>query len=149
MTRRGHVAGDQQRGAATDDSVGIVVYAGAAGTVLSPTSGAQHGTITEAIRHLRAGGSTHGAAGIRAAYELPRSATIEGGINRVILVEVQANRLIGYENRILDRRDFNDDRVRAGRSRHLRRPVAPHRACGADREDPAADRGAGVEARED
>ena len=43
------------------DRVAIVVYAGAAGLVLDPTSGADKETILEALSRLEAGGSTAGA----------------------------------------------------------------------------------------
>ena len=46
------------------DTVSIVVYAGAAGLVLPPTSGEQKLKITRAIESLTAGGSTAGGAGI-------------------------------------------------------------------------------------
>ena len=68
-----------------EDSVGIVVYAGAAGTLLEPTSGDQKGVILAAIDGLGAGGSTAGAEGIQAAYALAEAHFREGGINRVIL----------------------------------------------------------------
>ena len=67
------------------DSVAIVVYAGAAGVALEPTRGSQKRRILEAIDSLRAGGSTAGAEGIRKAYELARESFQEGGANRVIL----------------------------------------------------------------
>ncbi|MGC9506010.1 vWA domain-containing protein [Baaleninema sp.] len=68
-----------------DDSVSIVVYAGAAGVVLEPTSGDDKDTILDAIAQLEAGGSTAGSEGIRRAYDLARSQFVEGGNNRVIL----------------------------------------------------------------
>jgi len=52
-----------------NDRVAIVVYAGAAGLVLPPTSGSDHPTILAAIEKLRAGGSTNGGQGIHLAYE--------------------------------------------------------------------------------
>ena len=67
------------------DKVAIVVYAGAAGTVLESTSGDKHHAITDALARLSAGGSTNGGAGILSAYSLARQSFIEGGINRVIL----------------------------------------------------------------
>lgn len=67
------------------DSISIVVYAGAAGMVLPPTSGAQKDKILATLSHLEAGGSTAGGAGIRLAYRLARQNFIEGGNNRVIL----------------------------------------------------------------
>jgi Ca-activated chloride channel family protein len=68
-----------------EDHVSIVVYAGASGLVLPPTSGAQKGTIEEALQSLRAGGSTAGGAGIELAYRVADEGYVEGGINRVIL----------------------------------------------------------------
>jgi Ca-activated chloride channel homolog len=67
------------------DRVAIVVYAGAAGVVLEPTSGANQPAILEAMERLEAGGSTHGADGIVRAYELARRSFVDEGVNRVIL----------------------------------------------------------------
>ncbi|MBK6435586.1 MAG: VWA domain-containing protein [Rhodanobacteraceae bacterium] len=67
------------------DRISIVVYAGSAGLVLPPTSGAEHETILAAFDRLSAGGSTNGAAGIELAYQQAKRAYIEGGVNRVIL----------------------------------------------------------------
>ena len=67
------------------DQVSIVVYAGAAGMVLPPTSGAQKTTILSTLSRLEAGGSTAGGAGIQLAYKLARENFIEHGNNRVIL----------------------------------------------------------------
>ena len=55
-----------------EDRVAIVVYAGAAGLVLPPTSGADKATILEAIDRLHAGGSTAGGAGIKLAYDVAK-----------------------------------------------------------------------------
>jgi Ca-activated chloride channel family protein len=65
------------------DKVAIVVYAGAAGVVLDPTSSRDQ--VVEAVKRLRAGGSTAGAQGIRLAYDVARRSMVDGGINRVIL----------------------------------------------------------------
>ena len=65
------------------DRVSVVVYAGAAGLVLEPTS--DECQIRIAIESLRAGGSTAGGAGIQLAYNVARSSFIEDGVNRVIL----------------------------------------------------------------
>jgi len=67
------------------DKVAIVVYAGAAGVVLEPTSGDQKIKIEEALSKLNAGGSTAGGQGIKLAYEIACENYIEGGNNRVIL----------------------------------------------------------------
>lgn len=68
-----------------DDTIALVAYAGAAGTVLPPTPVSEAARIRSALDGLRAGGSTAGAAGIRAAYDLARREFRDGGINRVIL----------------------------------------------------------------
>ena len=68
-----------------EDHVAIVVYAGAAGLVLPPTSGDQKQVILHAIDRLHAGGSTAGGAGIRLAYEVARAYHRRDGNNRVIL----------------------------------------------------------------
>ncbi|MBX2846225.1 MAG: VWA domain-containing protein, partial [Saprospiraceae bacterium] len=68
-----------------EDQVAIVVYAGAAGMVLPPTSGAEKMKLKEAINNLNAGGSTAGGAGIKLAYKTALKSFIEGGNNRVVL----------------------------------------------------------------
>lgn len=68
-----------------EDSVSLVVYAGASGVVLEPTAGDETRKISAALDRLQAGGSTNGAAGIDLAYAMAEQAFIEGGINRVIL----------------------------------------------------------------
>ncbi len=67
------------------DTVGIVVYAGAVGTVLEPTPVREKATILKALRTLRPGGSTAGAAGIERAYELAERSFRKGGVNRILL----------------------------------------------------------------
>ncbi|MCB9701212.1 MAG: von Willebrand factor type A domain-containing protein [Myxococcales bacterium] len=68
-----------------EDRVAIVVYAGAAGVVLPPTSGADKATIHAALGRLEAGGSTAGGAGIELAYKLAQRSFRRGAVNRVIL----------------------------------------------------------------
>jgi Ca-activated chloride channel homolog len=68
-----------------EDRVGIVVYAGASGVVLDPTSGTHRAEIKDALNRLHAGGSTNGGAGIELAYRLAQRHFVEGGINRVVL----------------------------------------------------------------
>jgi Ca-activated chloride channel family protein len=68
-----------------EDTVSIVVYAGAAGLVLPATSGADKRTILDALDHLQAGGSTAGAAGIELAYKVAKDNFKSDGNNRVIL----------------------------------------------------------------
>ncbi|MGB1540467.1 MAG: vWA domain-containing protein, partial [Rickettsiales bacterium] len=68
-----------------DDTVAIVVYAGAAGTVLEPTKVSEKGKIFSALENLSAGGSTAGGEGIRQAYNLAEAHFDKDGVNRVIL----------------------------------------------------------------
>jgi len=68
-----------------NDRVAIVVYAGAAGLVLPPTSGTEQNTILAAVENLRAGGSTNGGQGIHLAYATARQNFIRHGTNRVLL----------------------------------------------------------------
>ncbi|MCF7789982.1 MAG: von Willebrand factor type A domain-containing protein [Prosthecobacter sp.] len=67
------------------DRVTMVVYAGSSGVVLPPTGGEKKEEILAAINRLSAGGSTHGSAGIKLAYEQAVAGFIKGGVNRVIL----------------------------------------------------------------
>ena len=67
------------------DRVAIVVYAGAAGLVLEPTSGSDKKKIIEALDKLEAGGSTAGGAGINLAYAVAKQNFQTNGNNRVIL----------------------------------------------------------------
>jgi len=67
------------------DKISIVVYAGAAGLVLPPTSGADKIKIKDALDRLEAGGSTAGGAGIKLAYKTAKENFEQGGNNRVIL----------------------------------------------------------------
>ena len=68
-----------------EDRVAIAVYAGAEGLALPSTPASNKGAILSAIESLAPGGSTHGSAGIRLAYETAAASYIEGGVNRVIL----------------------------------------------------------------
>lgn len=67
------------------DKVSIIVYAGAAGVVLEPTSGDKKEKIINALDNLNAGGSTAGGAGIELAYKLAQQNFKKKGNNRVIL----------------------------------------------------------------
>ncbi|MEO5948489.1 MAG: von Willebrand factor type A domain-containing protein [Chitinophagaceae bacterium] len=67
------------------DKISMVVYAGAAGIVLSPTSGSEKTKIKDAIDKLEAGGSTAGGAGIKLAYKTAQENFVKNGNNRVIL----------------------------------------------------------------
>ena len=68
-----------------EDRVAICVYAGAAGVVLEPTSGANKDKIMDAINRLEAGGSTAGGEGIELAYATAQKYFNANGNNRVIL----------------------------------------------------------------
>ncbi|WP_417860464.1 YfbK domain-containing protein [Winogradskyella sediminis] len=67
------------------DKVSIVVYSGAAGVVLEPTSGHKKEVIISALDNLNAGGSTAGGEGIELAYKLAEKNFKKTGNNRVIL----------------------------------------------------------------
>ncbi len=67
------------------DKVSIVVYAGAAGKVLDPTSGDEKMKILGALENLSAGGSTAGGEGLKLAYKIAGENFAEGGNNRIIL----------------------------------------------------------------
>ncbi|WP_417199678.1 YfbK domain-containing protein [Bizionia sp.] len=67
------------------DYVSIVVYAGAAGVVLEPTSGIEKEKIIAALDKLQSGGSTAGGRGIELAYSLAEKNFKKNGNNRVIL----------------------------------------------------------------
>jgi Ca-activated chloride channel family protein len=68
-----------------EDYVSIVVYAGAAGLVLPPTSGSEKNTILSALDNLKAGGSTAGGEGLKLAYKVAKQNYIPKGNNRIIL----------------------------------------------------------------
>jgi Ca-activated chloride channel family protein len=65
------------------DKVSIVVYAGAAGIVLEPTSNPAY--VKAALDCLQAGGSTAGGQGMELAYATARAHFVPGGVNRVIM----------------------------------------------------------------
>lgn len=69
----------------SQDRISIVVYAGAAGLVLSPTMGSDKQTIFKALNNLEAGGATNGGEGIELAYRIAEENFVKDGINRVIL----------------------------------------------------------------
>lgn len=68
-----------------DDTISIVVYAGAAGTVLEPTKVKEKTKILAALNNLQAGGSTAGAEGIALAYQLAEANFNAQGVNRIML----------------------------------------------------------------
>ncbi|QYS88618.1 vWA domain-containing protein [Flavobacterium davisii] len=69
----------------SEDKVSIVVYAGAAGMILPPTSGNEKNKIIDALDGLTAGGSTAGGEGIELAYKIAEENFIKEGNNRIIL----------------------------------------------------------------
>ncbi|NQX85693.1 MAG: von Willebrand factor type A domain-containing protein [Flavobacteriaceae bacterium] len=91
------------------DKVSIVVYAGAAGVILKPTSGDNKEKILNALQYLEAGGSTAGGEGIELAYKLAQQHFIKNGNNRVILAtdgdfNVGASSNKAMENLIIEKR---------------------------------------------
>ncbi len=69
-----------------DDHISVVVYAGAAGTVLEPTKGSEKSKIFAALDNLSAGGSTAGGEGLRLAYSLAEQNYDAASVNRVMLL---------------------------------------------------------------
>ncbi len=67
------------------DTLGIVTYAGGAGTLLSPTPVTDKANILSKIASLGAAGGTNGQAGIQQAYALAEAARIPGTESRVVL----------------------------------------------------------------
>ncbi len=67
------------------DTVSIVVYGGAVGVLLFPTSGKEKEKINKAIDEMQPGGSTPGESGIKLAYTVAKKHFIEKGNNRIIL----------------------------------------------------------------
>lgn len=67
----------------SQDSVGIVTYAGDSRIALEPTR--DKAAILRAIDSLNSYGSTHGSKGIQTAYELAQKHFKKGGYNRIIL----------------------------------------------------------------
>jgi Ca-activated chloride channel family protein len=67
------------------DTVAIVAYAGAAGTVLEPTQVEEKQKILAALARLNAGGSTAGGEGIKLAYQMAELNFAPDAVNRVIL----------------------------------------------------------------
>ncbi|MDF2698593.1 MAG: hypothetical protein K0Q49_149 [Haloplasmataceae bacterium] len=68
-----------------EDTISIVVYSGAAGVVLEPTTGSNKEKIIRTLDSLQAGGSTAGEKGINLAYKLAEDNFKENGNNRIIL----------------------------------------------------------------
>ncbi|MFY7758517.1 MAG: VWA domain-containing protein, partial [Flavobacterium stagni] len=95
-----------------DDKIAIVVYAGAAGLVLPPTSGKEKNKIIEALDQLSAGGSTAGGAGIELAYKVAQENFIKGGNNRVIIA-TDGDFNVGY-NSISDLGQLIEEKRKTG-----------------------------------
>lgn len=68
------------------DRVALVTYASGVEIVLDPTAGDRQSEIANAVQALRAGGSTNGAGGLEAAYDLAADNFDPKAVNRVILV---------------------------------------------------------------
>ncbi|MFC5051186.1 von Willebrand factor type A domain-containing protein [Rubritalea spongiae] len=70
-----------------NDTVSIVVYAGASGLALPATAVDDIGrqTILQKMDSLSAGGSTAGGAGIQLAYKVAKEQFKKGGVNRILL----------------------------------------------------------------
>lgn len=68
-----------------EDRVAIVTYAGEARVALPPTPMARAAEVRTVLAALRAEGMTNGAAGLRRAYQVARTAFVVGGVNRVVL----------------------------------------------------------------
>ena len=95
-----------------NDRVAIAVYAGASGLVLDSTAATNKQKILDALRDLRAGGSTNGGEGIKLAYKIAQQNFIEDGINRVILA-TDGDFNVGITNRG-DLTRLIEDKARTG-----------------------------------
>lgn len=95
-----------------DDTVAVVVYAGAAGTVLEPTKVAEKHKILAALDRLSAGGSTAGAEGVRQAYALAEANFDKKAVNRVILA-TDGDFNVGITNRE-ELKDFIERKRKTG-----------------------------------
>lgn len=67
------------------DHISLVVYAGATGLVLPPTSGEHQDRILDALGRLEAGGPTNGGEGLELAYRVAQESFVPGAVNRVLL----------------------------------------------------------------
>jgi secreted protein with Ig-like and vWFA domain len=94
------------------DRVAMVTYAGGTEVVLPSTNGLKKAEVLAAVDRLHAGGSTHGSAGIRLAYEQAVAGFIQGGVNRVILC-TDGDFNVGISNP-KELADFIADQARSG-----------------------------------
>ncbi len=69
----------------SEDRIGIVTYAGAAGIHLEPSTVANRSRILSAIDSLRAGGNTNGSGGLDLAYRVAETHKRSAAVNRVII----------------------------------------------------------------
>lgn len=67
------------------DTISIVTYAGSERVVCEGVAGNDRRKLQQAIKSLRAEGSTNGQAGLQKAYEIAEKNFIEGGNNRIIM----------------------------------------------------------------
>ncbi len=95
-----------------DDTVSIVAYASASGTVLEPTPVSKKSDILDALNNLRAGGSTAGAAGLELAYQKAQESFYDEGVNRVILA-TDGDFNVGFSSPD-DMKDFIKDKRETG-----------------------------------
>jgi Mg-chelatase subunit ChlD len=68
------------------DRISLVAYNSNAEIIIPSTTGDHKEEIIEKIKALQAGGTTNGAAGLVAAYEVANANIIQGGNNQVIMV---------------------------------------------------------------
>lgn len=68
------------------DKIGIVTYSSKTRVLLKSTTGENKDEIKEIVRKLRPGGYTSGGAGIKSGYKLVSRATIDDGVNHVIVI---------------------------------------------------------------
>jgi Ca-activated chloride channel family protein len=68
------------------DTVSIVAYNERADVILEPTEASDRDVIVDAIRELRAGGTTNAEEGLLLGYDLADDSFIRDGINRVVLL---------------------------------------------------------------
>lgn len=68
------------------DRISVVAYNSNAEIIIPSTTGDQKDEIIAKIKSLKGGGTTNGAAGLKAAYEVANAHLIKGGNNQVIMV---------------------------------------------------------------
>ncbi len=68
------------------DRISLVAYNSNAEVIIPSTTGDKKEEIIEKIKSLKGGGTTNGAAGLKAAYEIAQSFKITDGNNQVIMV---------------------------------------------------------------